>query len=1135
MSAETEPGFLVPGARLRLPGHTDTVTLVQAKPGPFWDLVYRTDAGVLRDLTLARDELPLVEFVGTVGERSYDADPVAFRLGVEARRIDIAFRHDMAALAVSNITPLPHQLEAVYEHFLRQPRLRFLLADDPGAGKTIMTGLYIKELQLRRAADRVLIVTPANLRTQWQRELAERFGIDAVQFDRALLDAHPTQNPWDLHDVVIVSRDFLKTESVAASFAAAEREWDLAVLDEAHGYTLQVDGRGLISKKSARYKAAEQVAARAHRIILLTATPHSGRNESLWGLLRLLDVDAYGDRCPPALTLSPRHYSRTSKEQMVDLRGHKLFKPRHPHTVGYELAGAEWALYESVTTFVSKELAEIRGSGGPSTAGFALTTMQRRLASSVRAIRRTLERRVDRLEKALDDPAGYLRGRRELREYALGDQDVAELSEREVWEREETALERWLPDTEAELRLELEALGPLLAQAQEVEQQGSERKLSELLDVVAREGLRDDPTKKLLIFTEHRDTLDYLVEKLSPDFDVAVIHGGLKLAERIGAERRFREQAQIMVATEAAGEGINLQFCHLMVNYDIPWNPNRLEQRMGRIHRIGQTEDVHIFNLVATNTREGRVLETLLRKLKRMSESLGDPVFDVIGEIFADYRLRDLLESVIAGSVDPDEAARRFGDDPDEFDPAIVGRARELLGGALATAHIDWRAERDRARRAEARRLPPRYLERFFRDAIAFAGGQTAGRLDPGTLRVTRSPDMLVARSRVSGATRLIAPEYRCLTFDRGVAMRAASARPAKDAPTPELCGPGHPLFDALVEFVIERTERDLGRGAVFRSPGLDEPVLLHVLTADALDGNDEVVHRAIATIDESGGELREARGFLYDVLPAEPEQIPDSLPLSMGTDDLVNWARLHVFEEPYRRAKTEREGAAQIQEDFLERSFRAVLARQDQEILALEDELADGVQGVEGRLRKAELAKAQTRERRQIRLEETRRGQAVRRGPVRPLATCVVLPGPTAGAAGGNATELSNAEVERLAVEVALRHERERGAVVASVEADHVGFDLLSLRDGERRCIEVKGRAGVASVELTWSEYAKAVELGDDYWLYVVLDCGTPSPHLYRVQNPARTLVGSIRPHLDVRYGVAPEPVIDAAEAEAT
>ncbi|MEV0388072.1 helicase-related protein [Nonomuraea sp. NPDC050643] len=1135
-----DPGRLRTDARVRFPGHIAPVTLVQVKPGPFWDFVYRNVEGVLGEITLAEDELHDVQLIDTGDARSFDADPNNFRLGVEARRIRIGFQHDMAALAVSNITPLPHQLEAVYGHFLEQPRLRFLLADDPGAGKTIMTGLYIKELQLRRAADRVLIVTPANLRPQWQRELAERFQIDAVLFDRAVFDSAPTQNPWDVHDFVIVSRDFMRSEEVLAAFVATEKDWDLAVIDEAHGFTLQVDTKGLISKKSERYKAAEQIADRAHRLVLLTATPHSGRNESLWGLLRLLDSDAYGNRCPKRIEFSPRHYSKTSKEQMVDLRGGRLFKPRHPHTVAYDLEGAEWDLYRAVTNFVSRELAEIRGEGnGSSAAGFALTTMQRRLASSVRAISRTLQRRMDRLEKALEDPEQYLRGRREFRDSVLanGDNESRDLTEDERWALEEQALEEWLPQTESELRMELEALEPLVIQAQQTEASGVERKLNELLDVVAEQGLRDDPSKKLLIFTEHKDTLDYLVEKLSGDFDVAVIHGRLKLPERIEAERRFRERAQIMVATEAAGEGINLQFCHLMVNYDIPWNPNRLEQRMGRIHRIGQTQDVHIFNLVASNTREGAVLATLLRKLERMGQSLGDPVFDVIGEIFDGYRLRDLLEDVIAGSVSTADAVNAFGSDPDEFDPATVARARELLDRALATEHIDWQAERDRANRAEERRLPPHYLERFFRDAITYAGGQVADRLDPGTLRVTRTPDVLVARSRVGNATRRVAPEYARLTFEKSVAMRPPGADGDQGAPQAELCGPGHPLFDALLDFVIERTERDLDRGCVFQDPDAGEATLLHVVTGDAVDGNGELVHRALATITETASGYEAARQFLYDLVPAKRAALTGNEPAPEGTVGLVAWARRNVFERRYQQAKVERDEVAAVQDDFLTRSFLAVLARQDQEILSVEEDIENGVIGAEGRLRKAEIAKAQTQERRDHRLAEALRGRTVRRGPVRVLATCLITPHLSRTGEGGASTApdlgTSNEEVEQIAVQITMAHEHANGAVlVKSVEADNVGFDVLSVRGIQRRCIEVKGRGGVGDVVLTWSEYAKAVELGNDYWLYVVLDCASVNPRLYRVQNPAKALIGSIKPHLDVRFGVAPQPVIDASES---
>jgi superfamily II DNA or RNA helicase len=1129
---------LQPGTQVRFLGRDEAVSLIAVRPGPFWEFFFDGPSGTGKHV-LAESELASVEIIETLGELRFDGDPVQFRLGVEARRIDIAFAYEMAAVAVSNIQPLPHQLEAVYECFLREPSLRFLLADDPGAGKTIMAGLYMKELILRRAGDRILVVTPANLRPQWIRELSERFQLDFVQLGASHFDASLTENPWDQFDRIVVSRDFLRTDRARETFDAADKEWDLAVVDEAHGFTIAVDGKGLISKKSERYKAAEAVARRSHRLILMTATPHSGRDYSLWALLRLLDLDAWGDRCPRKIEVPPQQFRKVSKEIMRDMSGNKLFKDRHPQRVEYEITGDELELYDQVTDFVSTKLREIRGDGSKGTAGFALTTMQRRVASSTRAIRRTLQRRLDRLDKALEDPAAYLRNRKAFQATLFTDvEDLDDLDEETRWKAEEQALEEWLPDTVAELEAERDAVRPLLALAQEVEDGRSERKLTELLDVVASLGLKEDRRKQLLIFTEHKDTLDYLVENLSKDFEVAQIHGQMKLPDRIEQERYFRETAQIMVATEAAGEGINLQFCHLMVNYDIPWNPNRLEQRMGRIHRIGQTEDVYIFNLVATNTREGYVLNVLLKKMENMGVALGDKVFDVVGQAIG-TNLREVLEAVIAQEMTKEEAAQSFGGA--EADPATKARAEELLESALARDHLDWETERDRAARAEERRLPPSYFERFFADALTYAGGKITKRLDPGTWRVDRSPNVLVARSRTASGLRQIAPEYKRLTFDKSIATRPRLSEDEAALPAAELCGPGHPLFDALVGYVMERTASEVAKGAVFFDPDIDEPTVLRFLTGDVADGNGEIVRRTLAAVRvKPDGRIEPApAASLFDVVPPTEEiPLPPEGPVPAASEadaELIMWARQHLFERVFKDAKAEREHVAAIQEEFLKRSFNSLLAQADAAIIAAEEEIDRGVQGAEGRLRKAELVKEQHQQRSRLRLEETQRGRNVVRGGVTMIGSALLLPLPLPsegeeGGTSGDGGALADDEIEQIAVQVARRYETSRGATVRSVEDEHVGFDLLSTLGLERRCIEVKGRAGVARVELTWSEFAKSQELGDDYWLYVVLDCAQPSPRLYRVRNPARTLAGAWEPSLDVRYGVAPEPVIEAS-----
>jgi superfamily II DNA or RNA helicase len=1129
---------LLPGVQVRFPGRVDVVSLIAVRPGPFWEFYFDGPSGPGKHV-LAESELAGVEVIETLGELRFDGDPVQFRLGVEARRIDIAFAYEMAAVAVSNIQPLPHQLEAVYECFLREPRLRFLLADDPGAGKTIMAGLYMKELILRRAGDRILVVTPANLRPQWIRELAERFQLDFVQMGASHFDASLTENPWDQFDRVVVSRDFLRTDRAREAFDAADKDWDLAVVDEAHGFTIAVDGKGYINKKSARYKAAEAVARRSHRLILMTATPHSGRDYSLWALLRLLDLDAWGDRCPRKIEVPAQQFRKVSKEIMRDMTGSKLFKDRHPKRVEYEITGGEWDLYTAVTDFVSTKLREIRGDRSKATAGFALTTMQRRVASSTRAIRRTLQRRLDRIDKALEDPAAYLRTRKAFQATLFADvEDLEDLDEETRWQVEEEALEEWLPGTVAELEAEREAVRPLLALAQEVEDSRSERKLTELLDVVASLGLKEDRSKQLLIFTEHKDTLDYLVENLSKDFDVAQIHGQMKLPDRIEQERYFRETAQIMVATEAAGEGINLQFCHLMVNYDIPWNPNRLEQRMGRIHRIGQTDDVYIFNLVATNTREGYVLNVLLKKMENMGVALGDKVFDVVGQAIG-TNLREVLEAVIAEEMTKEEAAATFGGA--EADPATKARAEELLESALARDHLDWEAERDRAARAEERRLPSSYFERFFADAIAYAGGKITRRLDPGTWRVDRSPNVLVARSRTASGLRQVAPDYKRLTFDKSISTRPRLSEDEAALPAAELCGPGHPLFDALVGYVIERTAPEVAKGAVFFDPDIDEPTVLRFLTGDVTDGNGEIVRRTLAAIrvGPDGRVAPAPAASLFDVVPpAEETHLPPEDPPAAAPQadaDLIMWARQHLFERVFRDAKAEREHVAEIQEDFLKRSFNSLLAQSDAAIIAAEEEIDRGIQGAEGRLRKAELVKEQHEQRCVLRLEEAQRGRNVVRGDVAVTGSALLLPLPVPGEGDGGApadrNTLTNDEIEQIAVRIARRYEKSRGATVRSVEDEQAGFDLLSTHGLERRCIEVKGRAGVARVELTWSEFAKSQELGDDYWLYVVLDCAQREPRLYRVHNPAKTLAAAWEPSLDVRYRVAPEPVIEASQ----
>jgi hypothetical protein len=341
---------------------------------------------------------------------------------------------------------------------------------------------------------------------------------------------------------------------------------------------------------------------------------------------------------------------------------------------------------------------------------------------------------------------------------------------------------------------------------------------------------------------------------------------------------------------------------------------------------------------------------------------------------------------------------------------------------------------------------------------------------------------------------------------------------------------------------VIERTAAEVAKGAVYFDPDADEAAVLRFVTGDVADGNGEIVRRTLAAARvRPEGDIEPApAASLFDVVPPTDHIQPppgEPTPAAAQTDvDLVMWARQHLFEEVFQAAKAEREHVAAIQEDFLKRSFNSLIAQADVAIIAAEEEMDHGVHGAEGRLRKAEIVKEQHQERLRWRLAETQRGRNVMRGDVAVAGSALLLPLPVA--VDGSVSEgqaLSDAEIEQIAIRVARRYETGRGATVRSVEQEHIGFDLLSTRGLERRCIEVKGRAGVARVELTWSEFAKSQELGDDYWLYVVLDCGLAEPRLYRVQDPARALAGSWEPSLDVRFRIAPEPVIEASRGAPT
>ncbi len=680
-----------------------------------------------RSVTLTPRELKTLTLQDTA--RTFLGDARLLRLGLQAYALGIAYEFDpYFGLSISRVDPLPHQLEAVYDYLLKLARVRFLLADDAGAGKTIMAGLLIRELKLRGLAERILIVCPANLTFQWQRELKEKFDEKFLVVKGNDIRDQFGVNQWLEQKQVLTSLDLAKRLDILPGLRQVQ--WDRVIVDEAHRMSWSPPAR-----KTARYALGELLRDISDHILLLTATPHKGdlRNFSLF--LQLIDEDAYADVKSIQEAMKQRRapfYLRRTKEAMVYFPerqadgswiARKIFTRRIPHTVDFQIDDAEFELYCEVTRCVKYQSAKVAAHGDDPRSravGFLMSLYQRRLASSTYAMRHSLENRVRRLEE------GLTRAQQLIRQAPPELPDPEELEEMEESERErlEEILEAiTLAGSSEQVKEEIEELKRLAVKATAVEESGVEAKLSRLKELLQAEGFFDHPEKRLLIFTEFKDTLDYLVARLKEwGFLVGVIHGGMKSGSRdepntrLYTEQQFKEGAiQMLVATEAAGEGINLQCCHILFNYDIPWNPNRLEQRMGRIHRYGQTKDCLIFNFVATNTIEGRVLQRLLEKLQEIRNALDDDaVFNVVGEILPAAHIERVLRDYYAGRLGDIDLEDRLLRDVD------AGRFRAICQNALeglASKRLNLEMLIERRALAQERRVVPETIGRLIRES----------------------------------------------------------------------------------------------------------------------------------------------------------------------------------------------------------------------------------------------------------------------------------------------------------------------------------------------------------------------------------------------------------------------------------
>jgi len=1099
-------GQILTGPLFSEPMRVETVR--EDGPGTWVAGLVGTQSERFRKVTLTSRDLEALTILDT--QYSYDGDGQLLRLGLQAYSLGIAYEFDpYFGLSISRVDPLPHQLEAVYDYLLKLARVRFLLADDAGAGKTIMAGLLIRELEMRGLVERILVVCPANLTFQWQRELKEKFDAKFIVLKGSDIRDQFGVNQWLEQKKVITSLDLAKRKEILPGLRQVH--WDLVIVDEAHRMSASDE-----THKSLRYKLGELLRDTSDHMLLLTATPHKGDPQNFSLFLQLLDADAFADVRSIHEAMDRRRapfYLRRTKEAMVYFperrpdgtwAAKKIFTKRIPHTVEFQIDGAEFDLYRGVTRYVKQQSAKAAAQGDDPRAravGFLMSLYQRRLASSTYAMRHSLENRAKRLEDGLKQAQELAR----LAPPDLPGPDELEEMEEDERERLEQMLEAiTLANNAQQILEEVQELKRLADQARTVEDSGTEAKLSKLKELLQQEGFFDHPEKRLLIFTEFKDTLDYLVERLkSWGFRVGCIHGGMKPGSRdepgtrLYAEQKFREGAiQILVATEAAGEGINLQVCNILFNYDIPWNPNRLEQRMGRIHRYGQRKDCLIFNFVATNTVEGRVLQRLLEKLQEIRDALDDDaVFNVVGEILPAAHVERVLRDYYAGRLGDADLEERLLKNVDEREFRRI--CQNALEG-LASKKLNLQMLIERRARAKERRVVPETIARFIREAAEFVPLQMKTHPSlPHTFEPGRTP--LVLRRYESDPTWKMGPlaaKYPRCSTDRETAEKHNL----------EWVTPGHPLFEAIRRHICAQALDVFGKGATFYSLQHEAPVRIDFYRARVVDGLGQVVHERLFAVEisENGPPQLREPSVLGNLVPADP---PEDLPAVASLPEAMQWLHEHALAPFLEETRNERLAEVERISRHVELSLTELLQRADLEIGRAQEAVDHGEQGAEGRLALAEARYDELLRRRERRRKELEQQRSLTLQGVERLASVLVLPHPEREAPEVRRLQ-PNPETEAIAMQVVMEYERSQGRQVYDVHEKNLGYDLtsLDLNSGELRLIEVKGLAeATGTILLTPNERRVAEDRRDCYWLYVVTNCATKPQLQEPIKDPAR------------------------------
>ena len=1116
------------------------------------ELTYKTPTtGLVGTRLLYRDDEPSLEVIERGLPWSFDGDGHLFRLVSEAQRIRLAHLFDpVLAVHTSVVDPLPHQITAVYDSMLTRQPLRFLLADDPGAGKTIMAGLLIKELIARGDLERCLVVCPGSLAEQWQDELYRRFQLPFEIMTNDKLEAAHTGNWFSETPLAIARLDKLaRDEDVQALLQARDGGWDLVICDEAHKMSASFFGGEV--KYTRRYRLGQMLSTRTRHFLLLTATPHNGKEQDFQLFMALLDGDRFEGRFRDGVHTADVSdlMRRMVKERLFKFDATPLFPERRAYAVPYKLSDGEARLYQEVTDYVRDEFnrAEaLQNDKRAGTVGFALTILQRRLASSPEAIYQSLRRRKERLESRLRELQLLQRGSQVASSLSASvpewdDEDIADLEDApdaEVVAAEEEILDRaTAARTVAELKAEIQSLRRLESLAQKVRAGGEDKKWQELAALlnrlftvapeVADEPFIPSPHQKLVLFTEHRDTLNYLHQRITTLLGrqeaVVMIHGGVGREDRRAIQESFLHdpQVQILLANDAASEGINLQRAHLMVNYDLPWNPNRIEQRFGRIHRIGQTEVCHLWNLIAEETREGDVYHTLLKKLEEARQALGGQVFDVLGKVqFEGKPLRELLLEAIRYGEHPEVQARLTLAVSDAFDR---GQVQDLLAeSALAQDSMDTSQVleiREEMERAEVRRLQPHYIESFFIEAFRRLSGRMTER-EPRRYQVTHVPALVRDRDRLIGLGDPVLRRYERITFEKSLMA------PLGQPPAAFVC-PGHPLLDATIDLTLERHREVLRKSSVLvdDNDADDRPRVLMYLEHSIQDGSRtrSGEQRTISKrmlhvgVDAEFRRLGQDYAPYLDYRPLRDDE-PDVQEIVgrpecswIGGDleaNAVEFAVSHLVPAHLEEVRSRKL-------DLLWKTEAAVKERLTKEIAYWDRRSADLQMQEQAGKPNARLNSDEARRRADdlqarlhTRMDEIQRERQLSALPPVVLGGVLVVPAgllrKIAGAVGTSVTIRDRQAAAARARAAVMTVERGLGFEPVDRESDKLGYDVESRvpGTGRLRFIEVKGRVqGASTVTVTKNEILTSLNKPEDFILAIVefLDSGAEQVHYVR------------------------------------